>query len=136
MTRSSSKRIVGAVAWLVVVWPLVQIALVEFAHTNPWRLMGFAMYATEHDIKVTLKKQAREGTSVDVTPEALPPEARAAYETFVAKRVVLGRLHSPASFVEVWRRADPTLGGIEIDVEVLRLKGARMTPVARDHISF
>lgn len=128
-----SKKLVAGVAWFVVMWPLVQIALVEVAHTNPWRLMGFAMYATEHDIEVTLKKHPPGGSSVDIAPTALPPEARRAYEAFVAKRAVLGRLHSPASFVETWRRADPTVGGVEIDVEVLRLKGGRMATVARDH---
>lgn len=132
------RRLVIACAAFVLLWPLVQIMLVKVAHTNPWRLMGFAMYATDHEIKVTLRRHAAGGPLVDVEPTALEPEAREAYDAFVAKRAVLGRLYSPASFVSTWRRVDPTLAGaiIEVDVEVLRLEHARPTVVARDRVSF
>lgn len=128
MTRS--KKLVVAISWFVVLWPVVQIVLVHVAHTNPWRLMGFAMYTTDHEVRVTLKKQ-----NVTVDPRDLPREAREAYDDFVTKRAVLGRLHSPASFVTTWRRVDPTVGNVEVDIEVLRLKGGRMTTIARDRIS-
>lgn len=131
------RRLVIACAAFVLVWPLVQIVLVHVAHTNPWRLMGFAMYATDHEIKVTLKKHVAGGPPVDVEPHELPPEARRAYDAFVARRAVLGRLHSPAAFVGTWRRVDASAAGarIDVDIEVLRLKGARMTAVARDRVS-
>jgi hypothetical protein len=134
MTR---RKTILAIAWFVVLWPLVQIVLVEVAYTNPWRLMGFAMYATEHDVKVTLKKHVAGGAPADVEPRDLPPPAREAYDDFVAKRAVLGRLHSPSSFVETWRRVDPTLAGavVDVEIEVLRLEHARMTTVARDRLS-
>lgn len=126
-----------AIAAFVVLWPLAQLVLVHAAHTNPWRLMGFAMYTTEHDIRVTLKKRDPAGQTLEVEPHELPPEARAAYDDFVARRVVLGRLCSPASFVETWRRVDARLAGVavEVDIEVLRLKHARMTPIARESFS-
>lgn len=132
-----SRKIVAACTWLVVLWPIVQILLVEVAHTNPWRLMGFAMYATEHDIEVTLSKRGETGPSVIVEPRELPPPARDAYDEFVACRAVLGRLCSPESFVRAWRRADPSLEPvhIDVDVDVLRLSHARMTTVAHDRIS-
>lgn len=135
ITRRS--RLVAAVAWFVVLWPLVQIVLVEVALVNPWRLMGFAMYATDHEIRVTVKKRAADGASIDIDPRSLPPEARDAYDAFVTRRAVLGRLHSPATFVNVWRRVDPTVEGaaVELDIEVLRLRHARMTTVARDRVS-
>jgi hypothetical protein len=134
--KTRSRRLVVGLTWLVVLWPLVHLVLVEVACVNPWRLMGFAMYATEHEIRVTLKKHVAGGPPVDVAPHDLPPEARDAYEHFVAKRAVLGRLYSPASFVATWRRAEPNLGRVEVDIEVLRLKRARMTPVARDRLFF
>ena len=128
MTRT--KKAVIAVSWFVVLWPLVQIVLVHVAHTNPWRLMGFAMYTTDHEVRVTLKRQ-----NVAVEPRELPREAREAYDDFVVKRAVLGRLCSPSAFVSTWRRVDPTIGEVEVDVEVLRLKDARMTVIARDRLS-
>lgn len=127
----TKRRLVIALTWFVVLWPCAQLALVQFASTNPWRLMGFAMYATEHDIQVTLR---REGAVV--APSDLPPAVRLAYDDFVSKRTILGRLYSPAAFVGVWRRADPSVGPVDIDIEVRRLKRARMTTVARDHLSF
>ena len=132
-----SKVVVLVCTWLVLTWPLVQILLVEVAQTNPWRLMGFAMYATEHDIKVTLTKRGATGPSAVVEPGELPPRAREAYEDFVTRRAVLGRLCSPEPFVRAWRQADPSLEPlhIDVDVEVLRLSHARMTTVARDHFS-
>ena len=133
--RSRSRKIVVASTALFLVWPLAQLVLVEVAHTNPWRLMGFGMYATAHEIKVTLKKEVAGCGAVEVEPRDLPPAARDAYEDFVADRRVLGRLCSPASFVERWRRVDPSVGRVEVEIEVLRLKRARMTTVARDHVS-
>ena len=125
---SRTKRVVVVVSWFVVLWPIVQIVLVHVAHTNPWRLMGFAMYTTDHEVRVTLKKQ-----NVTVAPSDLPREAREAYDDFLVRRAVLGRLCSPASFVGTWRRVDPSIGDVDVDIEVLRLKNAGMTTVARDH---
>lgn len=105
-------------------------------HVNPTLPLVRGLVERGHDvIRVHLKKHVAGGPAVEVEPRDLPPEARAAYEEFVAKRAVLGRLCSPASFVSAWHRADPSLGNVEVEIEVLRLKRARMTTTARDRIS-
>ena len=125
-----SRKVVVAIGWFVILWPIAQIVLVEVARTNPWRLMGFAMYTTDHQVRVTLKTQ-----NVTVEPRDLPREAREAYDDFLVRRAVLGRLCSPTSFVSTWRRIDPRVGEVEVDIEVLRLKDARMTTIARDRLA-
>lgn len=117
---------------IALLWPLVQLALVFGAHTSPWRLMGFGMYATAHEIRVTLRRHREEGPPRDVDPGDLPKPARDAYDAFVTRRSVLGRLCSPEAFVATWRRADPTVGRVDVEVDVLRLKGGRMAAVATD----
>ena len=54
MSPRAKARVVGTLLLLVAVWPLAHRQLVVRFDVNPWKLYGFAMYCTPHDIAVDL----------------------------------------------------------------------------------
>lgn len=74
-------------------WPFVHRGLVVAADVNPWKLFGFAMYCTPHQVRVRLAK-AVDNRIRPISDQEIPPEPRRALATFERYRTPLGELHS------------------------------------------
>jgi hypothetical protein len=117
-------RALRTLAVIVVLWPGVQHVYVRAFDANPWRLAGWAMYATAAplvDVAVTL--ELRSGP-VRLEGRTLDPESARHLRQFRVWRRDLGSWVEPDGLAEqLWRR-EPSATGVRVDVERLALDGA------------
>ena len=119
-------RTAGIVLVLIMVWPFVHRGLVVVADVNPWKLFGFAMYCTPHQVKVRLAKMA--GNRIrPMSKQEIPPEPRRALAIFERNRASLGMLHSHEDLTRYLAESLPPTERLFIWVEVTTLDPATAT---------
>ena len=109
----------GAAALLgfVALWPLAQRALVARFEIDPWKLGGFAMYATP-SLPVLVAVLAPEAGRLAVLDESsLPADVRVRLDRFRVERVALGRLREPRDAARAILAARPELHGVVLVVQ-------------------
>lgn len=121
--RSSRSRWFAALVLLVALWPLAQRALVVRYGSDPWRLGGFAMYATYQSTQVALFRVEPGGLRL-VDESTLPGAARGELVRFRRMRSALGRLASPDAAVRAVHDARPELEHLVVVVQRLWLDPA------------
>ena len=101
---------------LISVWPLVHRGLVMRFEMNPWKLGGFAMYATVvPPLQVIVFQRTDEGV-VPLDEKLLPPAVRERLARFRIERHALGQLRSPDDVGRAIQAARPELDWIVITV--------------------
>ena len=108
--------VAALLAW-VALWPLAQRALVARFEIDPWKLGGFAMYATP-TLPLLVAVFAPEAGRLALLDETtLPAEARARLDRFRVERVALGRLREPRDAARAILAARPDLHGVVLVVQ-------------------
>jgi hypothetical protein len=117
-------------AW-VAVWPLVQRGLVARFAIDPWKLGGFAMYATPSLPLLVALQVPRDGQLVLLDEATLPPPTRAALRRFRVERLALGRMRASDAAARVVLDARP-----DVPAVVVLLQRTTLDPVtARTRVS-
>jgi hypothetical protein len=111
------------VVLVVALWPLAHRALVLRYRANPWKLGGFAMYASYETQLSALFRVTGQGFQL-VDEAGLAPEGRAAFARFRARRAALGRLVRPDAAVRAIHAGRPELGHLVVVVQRLWLDPA------------
>lgn len=111
------------VVLVVALWPLAHRGLVLRERVNPWKLGGFAMYASYETQLSALFRVTGEGFRL-VDEAGLPPAGRAAFARFRARRAALGRLASPDAAVAAIHAERPDLEHLVVVVQRLWLDRA------------
>jgi hypothetical protein len=126
---------IGILVW-VAAWPLGHRALVAAYDVNPWKLGGFAMYATAiPPIQVVAFEKA--GDRLEPLDEhQLAPDAQRALLRFRIGRHALGRLRRPDDLGEALLRARPDLAWVLVAVQRMSLdaESARMTSTRQQYV--
>ena len=52
LSPAGKARLVGGIVLLIALWPIAHRQLVTRLDVNPWKLYGFAMYCTPHEVVV------------------------------------------------------------------------------------
>jgi len=120
---SSRSRWFAALVLLVALWPLAQRALVLRTGSDPWRLGGFAMYATYQSTQVAFFRVEPGGLRL-VDESTLGGAARAEILRFRRMRSALGRMASPDAAVRALVAARPELEHVVVVVQRLWLDPA------------
>ena len=121
MTAHAKARLVGSLLLAIALWPIAHRQLVVHQDVNPWKLFGFAMYCTPHDVVVDLVD--RSGAAPQrLDPAAFPAPLRESYQRFAARRAVLGRFVAPDALARDAFAALPELRGLTIAVSVFSLE--------------
>ena len=116
---SRAHAFVAIVLW-VAFWPLAHRALVVESGGDPWRLGGFAMYATYQSTQVALFR-VEPGGLRRVDDAKLPREAALAFRDYRQRRSALGRLASPDAALRAVHEARPDLRHLVLVVQRLWL---------------
>jgi hypothetical protein len=92
------RRIYGVVISFLLVWPAFHWVLVTHYDTDPWKLVGFAMYTMHHRIDVRVVDVT--GKPVDITDD-LFPRAGMEKKRFTRVRRALGDLVEPDELARI-----------------------------------
>ena len=97
MASGSKRRLVFAVLGALSLWPVAHHALVASFDMDPWRLLGFSMYATPKRQMKVLSVEMGWPPEVPAEQRALAPEQRTAFDRRLRDlrngRKTLGRLY-------------------------------------------
>lgn len=108
---------VAALLAFVALWPFAQRALVARFEIDPWKLGGFAMYATPTLPVLVAVLTAQAGRLAPVDEASLPRDARARLDRFRVERVALGRFREPRDAARAILAARPELHGVVVVVQ-------------------
>ncbi|HEX6130870.1 MAG TPA: hypothetical protein VF044_04015 [Actinomycetota bacterium] len=123
------RRLVLLVVGAVALWPFAHRVAVARLDVNPWKLAGWAMYATPTPpILVAIFRPVPGGWAL-VDRLALPPAARKVLDRFERERHAIGDLRTPDDVARAVLAARRDLAEIAVVVERKRLDPAtaRMT---------
>jgi len=98
-------------------WPLAQRGLVARFGVDPWKLAGFALYATPSLPLLVALFVPEQGRLVLVDEASLPEPVRARLERFRVERRALGRLREPEDVARALLDARPDASGVMIAVQ-------------------
>jgi hypothetical protein len=113
----------------VALWPFAHRVAVARLDVNPWKLAGWAMYATPTPpVMVAIFEPVPGGWAL-VDRLALPPAAQAVVDRFERERHAIGDLRTPDDAARAVLAARGDLAEIAVVVERMRLdpSTARMT---------
>jgi hypothetical protein len=111
------RRLALGLLGFVALWPLAHRALVARFEIDPWKLSGFAMYATPSLPVLAAVLVPREGKLELLDEAALPVAAREALARFRVERLALGRLRAPDGVARALLAARPDLAGCAVLVQ-------------------
>jgi hypothetical protein len=121
LSPHAKARLVGSIVLAIALWPIAHRQLVVRMDVNPWKLFGFAMYCTPHDLVVDLvDRGGAEPRRLD--PDAFPPALRESHQRFAARRSVLGRFVAPDALAADAFAALPELRALTVAVSVFSLE--------------
>jgi hypothetical protein len=110
-------RAIVAVVALIVFWPLVQRVLVATHDVNPWRLAGFAMYATPTPPVLVVAFEPRGEGGIPIDHRGLSASTQQAFGRFEQERHALGDFRRPDEVAAAVLRARPELSEVVILVQ-------------------
>ncbi len=131
---TSRKRMVAiAILAAAGLWPFVHRALVPVFDFNPWRLGGWAMYATPEPPVLAILFRPEKGGLTPLLDLPLPVEE--ALKRFRSNRHALGNRVLPNRVAQAAFDTDPELDGFVVLVQKMRLdhRTARMTSTKHDY---
>jgi hypothetical protein len=108
------RRVVAAGVVLFALWPAVHRGLVAVFDANPWKLAGWAMYATPHFPSEVSLRLVRGGEERPV--EDLSEWERALVDEFVERRYTLGRLASPETVARELLARSPEADAVVVEI--------------------
>jgi hypothetical protein len=111
------RNTVAALLAFTALWPLAQRGLVARFQVDPWKLGGFAMYATPTLPVLVAAFGGRTGGFVLLDESTLPADVRARLDRFRVERVALGRLREPRDSARAILAARPDLHGVVLVVQ-------------------
>ena len=103
-------------------WPLVHFYLVKEYDINPWKLFGFAMYATHHQSGVTIVDITQDNGR-QVLPSSLPDKVQKQLYAYIDKRTFWGKFVVPDELGKSILISNENYKQIMIRVFTLRLEG-------------
>ena len=122
------RNAVAALLAFVAFWPLAHRWAAARFGIDPWKLSGFAMYATPTlPVLVAVAVPAGGGTTM-LDEASLPASVRADLDRFRIERVALGTLREPDDVAAAVLRARPDLQAVAVVVQHTTLdpQSARM----------
>ncbi len=125
------RAIVGFVLVWAGLWPLAHRALVARYDVNPWKLSGWAMYATPKPPVVVAAFSLSEDGLAILDERRMRPRVRHALDQFRVRRHALGKLAEPNQAGAAILNNHPELTAIVIMVQTYSLdpETALMTSV-------
>jgi hypothetical protein len=128
--RSAVTALLAAVA----LWPLAQRALVARWGSDPWKLAGFAMYATP-SLPVLVALFVPDAGQLALVDEAtLAPPVRETLDRFRVERLALGRLREPEDVARAFLAARPDATGVLVVVQRTDLDRRTARTVSDDEV--
>ena len=126
---------IGILAWAGL-WPLGHRALVAAYGVNPWKLGGFAMYATPTPPIQVVAFEATASGLAAIDERQLPDAVRRTLRRFRVERHALGELRSPDDVGLALLDARPDLDRVVIAVQRMLLDptSARMTSRRQQYV--
>jgi len=127
LSTERKRTLFGAALLVIGLWPAVQIGLVMRYDVSPWKLGGFAMYATPPArTRVSIfETRGRPKTRFEGDlPTALAEQRR----LYTVRRAILGSLLPPDGLAEAYLQARPDVDHIEVVIqrEMLSASTARI----------
>ncbi len=111
------RNAVIGVLLFVALWPLAHRAAVARWEIDPWKLSGFAMYATPSLPVLVAAMGSGPSGSQAVDEAALPAWTRQRLDRFRAERLALGRLRDPADVGRALLIARPDLASVDVLIQ-------------------
>lgn len=133
MTARGKARLIGTVVLAIAVWPIAHRLLVVRMDVNPWKLYGFAMYCTPHEVVVDVIDRSS-GAPRRLDPAAFPPPLRESHQRFEARRSVLGRLAAPDALAADAFAALPELRALTVAVSIFSLEPGQASITRRTQL--
>jgi hypothetical protein len=123
-TRTPSRldRAVRLIAAGFFVWPLVHYLLSESLSFDPWKLGGWAMYATpvpRLGIRIAVAGKADEWSRLEQVPQYATEEL----QTFLRRRAMLGSWIEPRRLAQLLLANDRKITAVKIEFVALRFDG-------------
>jgi len=112
------RRAVAALLVGVAVWPLLHHGFVRATGANPWRLFGWAMYATPEPVVEVSVELRRHGSTLG---RPLSKRARDLRDRFAARRSSFGRAATGESLGRAILAAEPHADQVEVAIRTWRL---------------
>lgn len=113
------RYVVIAILGLAGLWPLAHRALVPVLEFNPWRLGGWAMYATPSPPVLALLFSPRDGALTPMLDLAAP--VAQALDAFRSRRHALGKHVIPNEVAQVAFSHEASLEGVVVVVQTIKL---------------
>jgi hypothetical protein len=111
------RNAIAVLLGFVALWPLAHRGLVARLGIDPWKLSGFAMYATPSlPVLVSLVVPERAGPA-PLDEAALPAWVKAELDRFRVERLALGRLREPAAEARALLVARQNLSSLAVLVQ-------------------
>jgi hypothetical protein len=101
----------------VALWPLVHRGLVARFGIDPWKLSGFAMYATPSLPVLVVPVVPGRGRDTPLDEASLPAWVRSDLDRFRVERLALGSLREPTAEGRALLAARPDLASVAILVQ-------------------
>lgn len=114
-------RFVAALLVVVALWPPLHRVAVAAWELNPWKLGGFAMYAT-HTTSLAVLLEPAAGVWRPLDEAALAPPVRQALAEFRRQRDALGLLRTPRDVARVVFENEPGREHMLVTVQRLHLE--------------
>jgi hypothetical protein len=116
MKWKTRQRIVRTVLALLTVWPLFHVGVTRAFDMNPWKFLGFGMYAVP-TAKVQVSLFAfREGQLVPFRREEVGQEVMHATFRYSWRRVDLGTLARPDAIAQGLLKEHPEIEGVRVEI--------------------
>ena len=112
----------------VALWPLAHRALVARYGIDPWKLGGFAMYATPNlPVLVAAVGTIASGGTIRIEETTLPVWVRRDLDRFRVERAALGTLRDPEDVGRMLLAARPDVASVGILIQRTTLDPATAT---------
>jgi hypothetical protein len=116
MRFETKQRIVRTVVWALALWPLLHFGVVRVFDLNPWKFLGFAMYAVPvAQMRVNLVS-LRDGQAIPFKRDEVSEELMRAAFRYSELRLDLGKLAKPDRIAKGLLEENPELDGVRIEV--------------------
>ncbi len=115
-------RIYGVLLLALGLWPIGQWYLATYQDVSPWKLYGFAMYCTPHDVRIGFYDTTAGGRR-PISFRGLPRELQQELIVYRRMRKGLGNLLSPEEIAgKVLAALPPRVRSLSFEIQVTRLE--------------